>query len=122
MIVDATPLMRAVREEIFGPVTAVSTFTDEDEGVAMANGTEYGLAGAVWTKDVHRAHRVAGNLRAGSVWINAYRVVAPQVPFGGFGSSGIGRENGVEAIREYTETKAIWVELTGDTRDPFTLG
>ena len=122
VLTDTTPQMRAVREEIFGPVVAVTTFTDEDEAVALANGTEFGLAGSVWTKDVHRAHRIAARIRAGSVWINAYRVVAPHVPFGGFGQSGIGRENGSDAIKEYTETKAVWVELTGATRDPFTLG
>jgi aldehyde dehydrogenase (NAD+) len=122
VLVDTSPDMRAVREEIFGPVVAVSTFTDEDEAVALANGTEFGLAGSVWTKDVHRAHRIAARLRAGTVWVNAYRVVAPHVPFGGFGASGIGRENGVDAIKEYTEHKSVWVELTGATRDPFTLG
>lgn len=111
-----------VREEIFGPVLSVYTFKDEAEAIELANDTEYGLAGAVWTKDVHRAHRVAGAIKAGTIWINAYRIVAPQVPFGGVGSSGIGRENGIDAINDYTENKSVWVELTGGTRDPFKLG
>ncbi|MQA82160.1 MAG: aldehyde dehydrogenase family protein [Streptosporangiales bacterium] len=122
VVTGARSGMKVVDEEIFGPVVAVIPFTTEDEAIAAANSTPYGLAGAVWTKDVHRAHRVAHRLRAGSVWVNAYRVVAPGVPFGGFKLSGIGRENGIDAIREYTETKAIWVELSGDTRDPFVLG
>jgi acyl-CoA reductase-like NAD-dependent aldehyde dehydrogenase len=114
--------MEIAREEVFGPVLVVSRFRDEEEAVALANDTPYGLAAGVWTNSVHRAHRVARDLDAGTVWINAYRVVAPNVPFGGMGASGWGRENGVEAVHEYTETKAVWVELTGATRDPFRMG
>ena len=94
----------------------------EDPSAAVAERLTEVAAAGVWTLDVRRAHRVAARLRAGSVWINAYRVVAPNVPFGGYKSSVIGRENGSEVLREYLETKAVWVELSGATRDPFVLG
>ena len=122
VLTNVKPTMTVACEEVFGPVLSVIPFDTEDEAIALANNSRYGLAGAVWTKDIHRGHRVAHAMRTGTVWINAYRVVGPDVPFGGFGASGLGRENGIDAVREYTQTKAIWVELTGGTRDPFTLG
>jgi aldehyde dehydrogenase (NAD+) len=114
--------MRIAQEEIFGPVLSVIPFDDEDEAVAIGNATEYGLGSGVWTRDVMRAHRVAHRLKAGTVWVNAYRMLTYNVPFGGYKSSGIGRENGMDAVREYLETKSVWIELTGQTRDPFVLG
>jgi (Z)-2-((N-methylformamido)methylene)-5-hydroxybutyrolactone dehydrogenase len=122
VLTGVKPTMTVACEEVFGPVLSVIPFDTEEEALALANDTRYGLAGAVWTKDIHRGHRVAHAMRTGTVWINAYRVVGPDVPFGGYGLSGLGRENGIEAVHEYTVTKAIWVELSGGTRDPFTIG
>ncbi len=105
------PGIRAAQEETFGPVVALIPFDDEAMAVEIANDVPFGLGAAVWTSDVSRAHRVADALRAGIVWINDYHRIDPASPWGGFGLSGYGRENGLDAIREYTELKSTWVPL-----------
>ena len=114
--------MRIAREEIFGPVLGAIAFRDEDEAIRIANDTTYGLAAGIWTRDVQRAHRVAHAVNAGTVWVNTYRVLAYNVPYGGFNQSGIGRENGLEGLDAYLQTKSVWIELSGQSRDPFKLG
>ena len=107
----ATPGMKIVDEEIFGPVLAVLTFENEAEGIELANRSRYGLAAGIWTKDVQRAHRVARAIKAGTVWINTYNFYDPAAPFGGYKFSGFGRDLGKEALNNYTETKTVWVGL-----------
>jgi acyl-CoA reductase-like NAD-dependent aldehyde dehydrogenase len=109
---------RVAREEIFGPVVSLLRFDDEDEAVAIGNDTTYGLAAGVWTEDVRRAHRMTKRLRAGTVWVNNYRMVSHALPFGGFKSSGLGREIGIEALKEYTETKSVWIDTGNEVRFP----
>ncbi|MGW3495120.1 aldehyde dehydrogenase family protein [Streptomyces sp. NPDC001020] len=103
--------MKVVREEVFGPVLTVETFSTEDEAVALANDTEYGLAGAVWTADAGRARRVAGRMRHGTVWINDFHPYLPQAEWGGFGKSGVGRELGPAGLAEYREAKHVYQNL-----------
>ncbi len=102
---------RISREEIFGPVLATLRFKDADDAVAKGNATVYGLAAAVWTRDVSKAHRVARAIKAGTVWVNTYNLYDPALPFGGFKESGFGRDQGRDALEKYTQTKSVWVNL-----------
>ena len=115
---DVTDDMTLAREEIFGPVMCVLDFEEEDEVVARANGTQFGLAAGVFTKDLSRGHRVVGRLEAGTCWINAYNLTPIEMPFGGVKNSGIGRENGHAAIEHYTQMKAVYVEM-GNVDSPY---
>ncbi|MFA9432719.1 aldehyde dehydrogenase family protein [Egicoccus sp. AB-alg2] len=108
---DCTSKMRIVQEEVFGPVLTVERFRDEEQAVALANDTIYGLAAAVWTDDVSRAQRVANALRCGTVWINDFHPYFPQAEWGGYKQSGFGRELGVAGFEEYTETKHVYQNL-----------
>ncbi|MEL7184983.1 MAG: betaine-aldehyde dehydrogenase [Pseudomonadota bacterium] len=108
---DCDDDMDFVREEVFGPLMSVLLFENEDEVVTRANDTHFGLAGAVFTTDEDRANRVAANLQAGIIWINDYNVTPPEVPFGGYKQSGIGRENGLQAIEHYTQVKTVYTNL-----------
>jgi (Z)-2-((N-methylformamido)methylene)-5-hydroxybutyrolactone dehydrogenase len=116
-----TPEMRIAKEEVFGPVLSVIPFDDEDEAVRIANDTIYGLAAGVWTTSMRRALSMSERLEAGTVWVNTYRAVSYMSPFGGYKRSGIGRENGAEAIREYLQTKSVWIDTAGNAPNPFVM-
>jgi phenylacetaldehyde dehydrogenase len=111
VVKDMTPKMSIVREEIFGPVVVAEPFTKPEELIPRANATPYGLAAGIWTRDVGKAHRIAAELKAGTVWINCYNVFDAALPFGGYKQSGWGREMGHEALELYTETKALVIGL-----------
>jgi len=113
-IVRAGPRDRVCQEEVFGPFVTVNTFETDEQALAIANGTEYGLGGGLWTRDLQRAHRMAREMVSGMVWINCYKRVSPGSPFGGVGQSGYGREMGFEVMREYTQPKSVWVNVDAD--------
>lgn len=121
IFVDVDPASRLAQEEVFGPVLAVITFRTDEEAIAIANSTDFGLASGIWTQNVQRAHRIARDLVAGTVWINTYRYSAAQAPFGGVKQSGYGRERGLEALDEYLRTKNVLMDLSDDIRDPFAI-
>ena len=110
-VVRAEHGTRVTREEVFGPFVTVSTFKTDEEALALANSTEYGLGGGLWTNQLTRAHRFAAAMTSGMVWINCYKRVNPGSPFGGVKQSGYGREMGFEAMREYTQVKSVWVNV-----------
>ena len=112
----------SVAEELFGPVLSVLTFDTEEEAVAMANATQFGLAGGVFTPNLARAHRMIRAVRSGILWVNTYRVVSPIAPFGGYGESGLGREGGMESVLDYTRTKTVWINTSdAPIPDPFKM-
>lgn len=102
--------MRIAREEIFGPVISAIPFDDIDDVVRRSNTTVFGLGSGVWTTDVRKAHRLAKELRAGSVWINCYNAMDPAVPFGGYKMSGYGRKSGLQHVEEFLNVKAVWIK------------
>jgi acyl-CoA reductase-like NAD-dependent aldehyde dehydrogenase len=110
-VVRAKPEDRVCQEEVFGPFVTITTFRDEEEVIAMANATAYGLGGGLWTRDLSRAHRVARHMIAGMVWINCYKRANPGSPFGGVRGSGYGRDMGIESMTEYTTPKSVWVNV-----------
>jgi (Z)-2-((N-methylformamido)methylene)-5-hydroxybutyrolactone dehydrogenase len=111
--------MRIAQEEVFGPVLSVIRFKDEDDALRIGNDVLYGLAAGVWTKSLKRAMKMADGLRAGTVWVNNYRATSFTSPFGGFKRSGVGRESGSDAMKEFLETKCVWISTDLDVPNPF---
>lgn len=118
---DVDNASRLAREEIFGPIVAVIPFEDEDHAVSIANASDYGLASGVWTADLSRGHRMVKRLQSGTVFVNTYRSMAPNMPVGGYKHSGIGRENGMDAVLDFTQVKSVWIETEPVADDPFKM-
>ncbi|CAB3647785.1 aldehyde dehydrogenase [Trinickia soli] len=113
--------MRIAQEEVFGPVLSVIRFDAEDEAVAIANDVRFGLGAGVWTSDIGRAFRMSERIESGTVWVNTYRAVSYMSPFGGYKDSGLGRENGIDAVNEYLQTKCVWINTGALTGNPFVM-
>ncbi len=113
--------MRIAQEEVFGPVLSVIPFKDEEEAIAIGNDVVYGLAAGVWTQNMRRAFLMAEKLQAGTVWVNTYRAVSYLSPFGGYKRSGLGRESGQEMIKEYLQTKSVWISTAKEVPNPFVM-
>jgi aldehyde dehydrogenase (NAD+) len=118
---DVSNESRLAQEEIFGPVLAIIPFDTEDEAIALANDSRFGLAAGIWSRDISRVLRVSRGVLAGSIWVNTYRALAAQAPFGGFKESGIGRERGEAGLFEYLTTKNVMVDFSDAERDPFAI-
>ena len=118
---DVTNKMRIAQEEVFGPVLSIIKFKDDEEAVSVANDVIYGLAAGVWTQNIRRAIKVTERLQAGTVWVNTYRAVSFMSPFGGYKRSGLGRENGQDAIKEYLQVKSVWISTATDVPNPFVM-
>jgi aldehyde dehydrogenase (NAD+) len=116
---NVTNDMRIAQEEVFGPVLSVLRFSDEEEAIEIANDIKYGLAAGVWTQNLKRAITVSERLEAGTIWVNTYRSTSYTTPFGGYKASGLGRENGMESIKEYLQTKSIWLSSGGSVANPY---
>jgi aldehyde dehydrogenase (NAD+) len=113
--------MRIAQEEVFGPVLSVIPFDTEDDAVAIANDSRFGLGAGVWTRDMGRAIRMAERVQSGTVWVNTYRAGSFMSPFGGFKDSGLGRENGQEAVDAYLQTKSVWLNVGAPSSNPFVM-
>jgi acyl-CoA reductase-like NAD-dependent aldehyde dehydrogenase len=119
---NVTNDMRIAQQEVFGPVLSVIRFKDDEEAISIANDVPYGLAAGVWTQDLHRAFYCVDRIRAGTIWVNNYRATSFATPFGGYKRSGIGREGGVEAIKEYLQVKSVWITTRPNRANPFVTG